>query len=622
MSLAPVSGRHALYADGSSLGNPGPGGAGALLLDPSGREVFRLGVFLGDVTSSQAEYQGLILGVRRAFAAGARVLDVHMDSETVVCQIQGAYKVKATDVKNLHALALEELSRLEGWTIAYVSRKSNAVADLMAGRASSLGKAGVLRPGGEFTGADCPCGGLAQSGPQDGNSCAAAGGPLQAPEAEKAQTAKGGPLQAPEAGKAQAAKGGKLKAAKGGKAQAGAGAKPQAAKEGKARAAAGAKPQAAKEGKAQAAAGAKAQAAAGAKAQAAAGAKPLAPEGGKPVAAKGGKAKSAEGARLREAKVTEGRALPSGGEPLTLPREPRGLAGGPRGPGEGAQGGPLPGRPCRPPARAGGLAAHPSAGPTAPGLDPAPARHLLFADGASLGNPGPGGAGAVLLDPSGRPVFRLGVFLGQVTNNQAEYQGLSLGAARAFEAGVRSLDVRMDSELVVRQIQGVYKVKAAHLKGLFAEAAEALSRFEGWSISHVRRNFNAEADRMAGKAALLGKKGSLRPGGEILEPCLPGVLSRAELALEELGPEAVSPEEPFSGAPAPEGLFPAEDSSGAGLRGDGLPEGDFLSEGFPGGDFPEEGHPGGDFPEGGFPGDDFTEEGLPDDDFLARDFRK
>ncbi|MDR2611642.1 MAG: ribonuclease HI family protein [Deltaproteobacteria bacterium] len=142
-------------------------------------------------------------------------------------------------------------------------------------------------------------------------------------------------------------------------------------------------------------------------------------------------------------------------------------------------------------------------------------RHTLYTDGAALGNPGPGGAGAVLQDPAGRTVFRLGVYLGRSTNNEAEYQSLILGARRSWEKGARELDILMDSELVVRQMLGNYKVKAPGLKLFHDRAREALSRFEDWSISHVRREFNAEADRMAGDAAFLGKIGRLGVGEEI-----------------------------------------------------------------------------------------------------------
>jgi ribonuclease HI len=112
-------------------------------------------------------------------------------------------------------------------------------------------------------------------------------------------------------------------------------------------------------------------------------------------------------------------------------------------------------------------------------------------------------------------VFRLGVYLGRVTNNQAEYQGVILGARRARACGARRLDVVTDSELVVRQLEGRYRVKAPGLASLYLQALEELSGFEDWTVRHVRRELNAEADRMAGDAASLGREGRLPKGGEI-----------------------------------------------------------------------------------------------------------
>ncbi len=124
---------------------------------------------------------------------------------------------------------------------------------------------------------------------------------------------------------------------------------------------------------------------------------------------------------------------------------------------------------------------------------------VLFVDGGSRGNPGPAGSGFRLeLDDS--RVYEGGWFLGSVTNNVAEYSALLWGLRNARELGVTSLTVKADSELMVKQIQGLYKVKSKDLKPLHTEASSLLSAFEDFSISHVYRDHNKDADRMANAA--------------------------------------------------------------------------------------------------------------------------
>ncbi len=125
------------------------------------------------------------------------------------------------------------------------------------------------------------------------------------------------------------------------------------------------------------------------------------------------------------------------------------------------------------------------------------AEWLLCTDGAARGNPGPAGAGATLTDPEGREVDRLGVPLGRLTNNEAEYKALLLGLDMARRHGARRLRVQMDSELVVRHLGGQYKVKSEHLKPLFDEARRLLGGFEAARVVHVFREQNGEADRLA-----------------------------------------------------------------------------------------------------------------------------
>jgi ribonuclease HI len=123
----------------------------------------------------------------------------------------------------------------------------------------------------------------------------------------------------------------------------------------------------------------------------------------------------------------------------------------------------------------------------------------LYADGAARGNPGPAASGFVLDDPSGAPRAAGGVALGRATNNVAEYRALTAGLTRALELGVASIEVCMDSELVVRQMTGVYRVKHEGLKPLFAEAQALARRFGRFAIRHIPRAQNARADAEANR---------------------------------------------------------------------------------------------------------------------------
>ena len=124
----------------------------------------------------------------------------------------------------------------------------------------------------------------------------------------------------------------------------------------------------------------------------------------------------------------------------------------------------------------------------------------LFTDGGSRGNPGPAAAGVVLTDPDGRTIHAAGYFLGRTTNNVAEYQGLLRGLAEARRRGVTRLQVRSDSELMVRQINGQYKVKNTGLKPLYAQALEQTQRLEHIEVVHVRRESNVQADQLVNEA--------------------------------------------------------------------------------------------------------------------------
>ena len=124
----------------------------------------------------------------------------------------------------------------------------------------------------------------------------------------------------------------------------------------------------------------------------------------------------------------------------------------------------------------------------------------VYSDGAARGNPGPAGAGAVLTDAAGNVIARLGRYLGKQTNNVAEYEGLLLGLKHARELGYRGVEVRADSQLLIRQLKGEYAVRHAGLKPLHAEALRLLRSFDRYDLQHVPREENALADEMSNRA--------------------------------------------------------------------------------------------------------------------------
>jgi ribonuclease HI len=142
-----------------------------------------------------------------------------------------------------------------------------------------------------------------------------------------------------------------------------------------------------------------------------------------------------------------------------------------------------------------------------------PPRHYLVAhsDGGARGNPGPAGYGVVIQDESGRKVAALSEYLGHQTNNFAEYQGLIAALEYAIKHGPKALKLISDSELLVRQIKGIYKVKNAVLKDLHARAKELIAQLDWFSIGHALREHNREADQLANEAM---DKGTGRPGVE------------------------------------------------------------------------------------------------------------
>jgi ribonuclease HI len=131
-----------------------------------------------------------------------------------------------------------------------------------------------------------------------------------------------------------------------------------------------------------------------------------------------------------------------------------------------------------------------------------PPAHYLIAhsDGGARGNPGPAGYGVVIKDESGRKVAALGEYLGHQTNNFAEYQGLIAALEYALKYGPKALKLISDSELLVRQIKGIYKVKNAVLQDLHGRAKELIAQLDWFSIGHAFREQNQEADQLANDA--------------------------------------------------------------------------------------------------------------------------
>lgn len=124
----------------------------------------------------------------------------------------------------------------------------------------------------------------------------------------------------------------------------------------------------------------------------------------------------------------------------------------------------------------------------------------LFTDGGARGNPGPAGAGAVLIAPDGTELGAAKRSLGTATNNEAEYEALIMGMDLALAHGVSALDVCMDSELIVRQLNGVYRVRQPHLAKRFLQVRDRAARFSRVTYTHVRRERNKRADQLVNEA--------------------------------------------------------------------------------------------------------------------------
>jgi ribonuclease HI len=122
---------------------------------------------------------------------------------------------------------------------------------------------------------------------------------------------------------------------------------------------------------------------------------------------------------------------------------------------------------------------------------------VVHVDGGARGNPGPAAAAAILTDPrTGAVLDEATSYLGQTTNNVAEYRALLLGLERSSALGATNVEVINDSELVAKQVNGEYKVKHPDMKALHAQARSALEAFDSWSVRSVPRARNADADKL------------------------------------------------------------------------------------------------------------------------------
>ena len=127
-------------------------------------------------------------------------------------------------------------------------------------------------------------------------------------------------------------------------------------------------------------------------------------------------------------------------------------------------------------------------------------RVIAYADGASRGNPGPASYGALVLGEDGAVLRTASEAIGRATNNVAEYRGAIAATRLALDLGADELELNMDSELIVRQVEGRYRVKNATLRPLFEKLSALVEQFEGFKIRHVPRERNREADRLANEA--------------------------------------------------------------------------------------------------------------------------
>ena len=125
---------------------------------------------------------------------------------------------------------------------------------------------------------------------------------------------------------------------------------------------------------------------------------------------------------------------------------------------------------------------------------------IIHADGASRGNPGPAAIGATIKDEQGKLIACISQGIGRTTNNQAEYRAVIAALEKAIRLGAEEVDINLDSQLVVKQISGEYRVKKPALKPLYQQVKQRQSLLKGFSIAYIPRRQNKEADRLASRA--------------------------------------------------------------------------------------------------------------------------
>jgi len=125
---------------------------------------------------------------------------------------------------------------------------------------------------------------------------------------------------------------------------------------------------------------------------------------------------------------------------------------------------------------------------------------IIYADGGARGNPGPAGIGAVILDQQNKVVTRISKYIGEATNNQAEYQALLAAMEKAKQLGAKEMEVFLDSELLVKQMNRQYRVKDQELALLFVKVYNAVLGFNKVIFKHIKREYNIEADKLVNLA--------------------------------------------------------------------------------------------------------------------------
>jgi len=145
---------------------------------------------------------------------------------------------------------------------------------------------------------------------------------------------------------------------------------------------------------------------------------------------------------------------------------------------------------------------------------------VAYTDGGSRGNPGPAAAGIVLTDTRGRVLLSQGLFLGKHTNNFAEYTGAVKALAAALRLGAERVELFADSELLVRQLNGQYRVRSANILPLYEQAMTLLGKFKSWTVTHVLRARNQHADRMVNQALDAGRDVTEKAAAPPTEKCL------------------------------------------------------------------------------------------------------